>query len=144
MRAKQLSYGEEGESARGRGGRFGWNDRMAAFTQRVVSPAETHFTVQHNSAVFRCYLQLISRLRGQRFVFASSGLFCYVSCFLLMPRAWVSLQCPLRMDRLFHCRRTKRIKPLQRTASFQKLRILVSIVDSHLSSSSVFLVSPCV
>ncbi len=116
----------EREREGGREGRKLWlDDRMAAFTQRVVSPAETHFTIQHNRAIFRSHLQFIStparsapRFRHFGFVLFCLLLYFDATCLGTLP-------CPLRMDRVCQSRRTKRIKPLQRTVSPQKSRIFV-------------------
>lgn len=63
---------------------------MAAFTQRVVSPAET----QHYRALFRAPLQLINTPARLALRFASSGLFCFVFSSILMRRAWLSYRDP--------------------------------------------------
>lgn len=114
---------------------------MAAFTQRLVSPAETHFTIQHNRAIFRSHLQLISTPARSA---PRSRLFGFVLFCLLLyfdATSWGTLPCPLRMDRLCQSRRTKRIRLLQRTASLPPKNqgfVSVSTLDNHLASSGFF------
>lgn len=69
--------GREGGRRRGRGGRL--DDRMAAFTQRLFSPAETRSHVQHDRVAPRRAhaARSSSRRRGQRLTLASLGLFCF-------------------------------------------------------------------
>lgn len=105
------------------GGEGGLADRMAAFTQRAVSPAETHFTIQHNRAIFRSHLQLIHTPVRSVLCFRLFGFVLFCLLLYFDARSLGTIQYPLRMDRLCQRRRTKRIKPLQRTASPLKSRI---------------------
>lgn len=117
--------GRGSEEGRGEEKREVWlDDRMAAFTQRVVSPAETHFTIQHNRAIFRSHLQLISTAaRSSLPFFSSLGFVLFCLLFYFDATSLGTLPCILRMDRLRQSRRTKRIKPLQRTAFLLKKKI---------------------
>lgn len=88
---------EEGQGGarrrRGEGG-FGWmDDRMAAFTQKLVSPAETHCSHSSATRPARPFSQL-------PFISASFGVL------FLMLRAY-----------LVDHRRTKRVKAVQRSPS---------------------------
>lgn len=106
---------------------------MAAFTQRVVSPAETHFTIQHNRAIFRSHLQLISTPARSALHFRLFGFVLFCLLLYFDATSLGTLPCPLRMDRLSQNRRTKRIKPLQRTAFPPNPGFLsVSTQDIHL------------
>ena len=122
------------------------DDRMAAFTQRVVSPAETRFqrSAQQSHRSFSPPINI-------RACEVSASFSPLWVCFALLyfdETSLGSLPCPLPMDRPRQSRRTKRIKPRQRTASPSKQIqgfSSVSTRDNHLASSLVFLVVrlPC-
>lgn len=129
--------GRERESE---GGEVWLDDRMAAFTQRVVSPAETHFfTIQHNRALrslsppINIHAGEVSAAPRRLVGFVVFRLWLYFD----VTRLGI-LPCPQRMDRPCQSRRTKRIKPLQRTESRILLLLSVSTRDNHLASLVVF------
>lgn len=98
-----------GRGVEGRGGRL--DDRMAAFTQRLFSPAETRFHVQHDGAALRSHLQLISTPPRSA---SHSRLFGFVLFWCLMRRASAPDHAPCERGVSAKIRRTKRAQPFSK------------------------------
>lgn len=122
---------------------------MAAFTQRVVSPAETHFTIQHYRALFRAPLQLINTPARSALRFASSGLFCFVFSSILMRRAWLSYHDPsvwivfARVGEQSASSLSREVPPPQNLGFFSVSRLL-GIAIWHLSAVFLVVKLPCI
>lgn len=109
---------EEGEE-KGEGVReVRLDDRMAAFTQRVVSPAETRF--QRSAQQSHRSLSPPINIRACEVSASFSPLWVCFALLYFDETSLGSLPCPLPMDRPRQSRRTKLIKPLRRTASPSK------------------------
>lgn len=134
------------------GGREVWlDDRMAAFTQRLVSPAETRLTrpsaAQPSPASSHTHEFILTRggdVLRPRLVFWGGLflLFCSARLHLMRAAPCIPLPCPLRVDRPFQSRRTKRIEPPRTSAYLLPLSkknnqvcISVSSRDNRLASS---------
>lgn len=107
---------EEGEREGRRGGRGGrLDDRMAAFTQRRFSPAETRFHVQHDRAALRSRPQLSSTPPSSA---SHSRLFGFCVVFVcLMRRACAPDHAPCVRGVSARIRRTKRVQPFSKNKS---------------------------
>lgn len=107
---------EEGErEGRGGEGSGGLDDRMAAFTQRLFSPAETRFHVQHDRAALRSRLQLSSAPPRSPSHSRLSGFVLVFAC--LMRRACAPDHAPCVRGVSARIRRTKRSQPSSKNKS---------------------------
>lgn len=109
--------GMEGGRGGGEGGREGGRlgDRMAAFTQRLFSPAESRFHVRHDRAALRSRLQLISAPASSASYSRLFG-FVFVSA-CLMRRACAPDHAPCVRGVSARIRRTKRSQPSSKNKS---------------------------
>lgn len=100
---------ERGRGGEGTGGRL--DDRMAAFTQRLVSPAETRLHARPDRAALRCRLPLISAPPSSA---SRSLLFGFVLFLCLTRRACAPGHAPCVRCVSARIRRTKRTEPFSK------------------------------